>query len=136
MIKPSPTVVVPMRRALWMSIAVLIAAAGFGALIGSLVSASAGWAVVLGLSIPAIFFGVTIAVALVTAASGPTQLGIVVLGSWLLKMLVLILFLAKFGDSDFYDRGVFFGVFLAGIVAVLVGEALIVVKAKFPSVDV
>jgi hypothetical protein len=118
--------------------------AAVGALVLLAVAVPIGWAVagvpgvwgaVLGVLVPVLFLGITAAVALVTARLSTSTLGAAVLGSWLLKIAVLIVVLVALDGRDFYDRGVFFVVFLVGTAGFLVVEALVVVRTKVPYVE-
>ena len=95
---------------------------------------AAGWGVLLGGGIPWAFFGVTALTALRTANVNPSQLGAIVLGSWLLKIIALIGVLAWMRGQDFYSRPVFFVTLLIATIGLLVTEAQITLKAKVPYV--
>ncbi len=134
---PAPTgLVVPMRRTLRF--------AALGAVVLLAIAVPVGWAVagvpgvwgaVLGVAVPVLFLGITAVVALFTARLSPTTLGAAVLGSWLLKIALLIVVLVALDGRDFYDRGVFFVVFLVGTAGFLVVEALVVVRTRVPYVE-
>ena len=133
---PLPGVRVPMSAVLrWGtagSVVVMVAAAG----IGWLVAGSAGlWGGVLGIAIPVAFYTITVVAALVTLRVRPEVFGAAVLGSWVVKIAVLIGVLAALRDADFYSRGVFFVAFVVGTVGYLVAEALIVVKTRVPFIE-
>lgn len=81
------------------------------------------------------FFGVTAGVALITSKMPPTTLGAVVLGSWLLKMLALIVVLVALKNADFYDRISFGLALLLGTIAALILEAWVVTKSRVPYVN-
>ena len=135
MATPSPAVVLPMQRIIkagWIGFGVLLPV---GLVLVALGQSAAGWGVVLGVGLPFAFFMVTSIVALRTATLGVDKLGAVVLGSWLLKLIALIVALAWLRGQDFYSRPVFFGVFLTCTIGLLVLEALIVQKTKVPYVD-
>ena len=87
------------------------------------------------MAIPVLFLGITAAVALFTARLSPSTLGAAVLGSWLLKIVVLLVALIALDGRDFYSRGVFFVVFLLGTAGFLVVEAIVVVRTKVPYVE-
>ena len=95
---------------------------------------AAGWGVLLGGGIPWAFFGVTALTALRTANVNPSQLGAIVLGSWLLKIIALIGVLAWMRGQDFYSRPIFFVTLLIATIGLLVTEAQISLKAKVPYV--
>jgi hypothetical protein len=82
-----------------------------------------------------VFLGITATVALATARLSPSTLGAAVLGSWLLKIVVLIVVLVVLDGRDFYSRGVFFVVFLLGTAGFLLVEAFVVVRTKVPYVE-
>jgi hypothetical protein len=106
------------------------------ALIGMGLGGTPGlWAGVLGALVPLAFFGVTVAIALLSARMSTTALGAVVLGSWLLKMVLLIAVLVALRGSDFYDRTVFGVVLLVGTIGALTLEALVVTRTRVPYVD-
>jgi hypothetical protein len=62
---------------------------------------------------------------LYTVGKGATTMGAVVMGSWLAKMVVLIVVLVVLTRFDFYDRVVLFVVLLLGAV----GSALLDYRA-------
>jgi hypothetical protein len=134
---PAPVgLVVPMRRTLRL--------AALGAVVLVAVAVPVGWAIagmpgvwgaVLGVTVPVVFLGITATVALVTARLSPSTLGAAVLGSWLLKIVVLIVVLVVLDGRDFYSRGVFFVVFLLGTAGFLLVEAFVVVRTKVPYVE-
>jgi hypothetical protein len=128
--------VAPMRRTLLF--------AALGAVVLLAVAVPIGWAVagvpgvwgaMLGVLVPVLFLGITAAVALLTARLSTSTLGAAVLGSWLLKIVVLIVVLVALDGRDFYARGVFFVVFLLGTAGFLVVEALVVLRTKVPYVE-
>ena len=59
-------------------------------------------------------------------------LGAAVLGSWLVKMILLIVILVLLRDADFYSRPVLFITLLVGTVGALVLEALVVSRTQVP----
>ena len=99
------------------------------------VGIKAAWGVALGGGIPWIFFGITTLTALKTAGVSAEKLGAIVLGSWLLKIIALLVALAWLRGQDFYDRPIFFATFLIATIGLLVTEALISLKTKVPYVD-
>ena len=135
MTKPSPALVVPMRRSLLAFAATLVATPVVAWITGQVTGSAAGWAVLLGLLVPVFFFGITILAALATAAKGPGVMAGAVLGSWLVKLSALIGFLYWLEGQDFYAKPVFFGCFVTGTIALLVAEAAIVQKARVPRID-
>lgn len=98
--------------------------------LGWLIAGAPGaWGALLGLLVPAGFLLVTAAVALATRRlDNLTAFGAAVMGSYLAKIVVLIAVLAVLRDQDFYHRGVFFVVLVAGTTAYLVMEALVTTR--------
>jgi hypothetical protein len=78
------------------------------------------------------FLTITVGVALVTAGMDATALGASVLGSWLVKMVLLLVVLALLRDADFYSRPVLFVSLLVGTIGTLVLEALVVTRTQVP----
>lgn len=104
--------------------------------VGWLVDGSAGmWGAILGIAIPVAFYSITVIVALVTLRVRPEVFGAAILGSWVVKIAVLIGVLAALSNADFYSRGAFFVAFVVGTVGYLVAEALIVVKTRVPFIE-
>jgi hypothetical protein len=93
------------------------------------------WGAVIGLALPALFLGLTVVLALRTARLQPSALGAVVLGSWVVKLAVLVVALALLDRWDGWHRPTFFVAFLLGTVGWLVGEALVVVRTRVPYVE-
>ena len=131
----SAAVANPMRRVLLFALLALVAAPIIGLLAGALAGPAAGWGSGIGLSLPAAFFGATALVAWLTAPKSPTAMAGIVLGSWLVKVVVIIGVLFWLKGQDFYDRGWFLGAFGVGVVAMLAAEFLIVQRARTPYVD-
>ena len=126
----------PMRRVLRLGTGGFLAALPLATLIGFLIDGASGaWGALLGMAIPVAFFSVTAAVALWTARVRPEWLGAAVLGSWLIKVIVLIAVLAWLSNADFYNRAIFFVMLLIGTIGYLVVEAAIVLRTRVPYVD-
>src|SRR5699024_552615 len=62
------------------------------------------WGVLIGAAIGGGFVLLTAASVLFTSSTNPATTGAVVLGSWLLKIVVLIIVLVLIRDLTFYDR--------------------------------
>lgn len=133
---PLPGVRVPMTAVLrWGSLGSL-AALVVAAMIGYLVAGTAGlWGAVLGIAIPVIFYSITVVVAVVTVRVRPEVFGAAILGSWVVKIAVLIGVLAILSGATFYSRGAFFIAFVVGTVGYLVAEAVIVVRTRVPYLE-
>lgn len=97
---------------------------------------SAGlWGAVLGIVVPVAFFSITVIVALVTLRVKPQVFGAAILGSWLIKIVVLVVVLALLSRADFYSRTAFFIAFVIGTIGYLVTEAVIVIKTRVPYLE-
>lgn len=133
---PLPGVRVPMTAVLrWGSLGSLIAMV-VAVVVGFLIAGMPGlWGALLGIAIPVAFFSITVIVALVTVRVRPEVFGAAILGSWLIKIVVLIAVLAVLSRADFYDRGIFFAAFVVGTVGYLVTEAIIVVRTRVPYIE-
>lgn len=119
----------------WGSLGSLIAMV-VAVVIGFLIAGMPGlWGALLGIAIPVAFFSITVIVALVTVRVRPEVFGAAILGSWLIKIVVLIAVLAVLSRADFYDRGIFFAAFVVGTVGYLVTEAIIVVRTRVPYIE-
>jgi hypothetical protein len=129
-----PTALVtPMRRVLRIGLIAFLVALPVAVLIGYLVAGAAGaWGAAIGMGIAVGFFTITVGVALGTAAMDATGLGASVLGSWLIKMVLLLVVLAVLRDADFYSRPVLFISLLIGTIGALVLEALVVTRTQVP----
>ena len=127
---------IPMGRVLAIGGAAFAVAFPVAALAGWALAGSPGaWGAVIGLAIPFAFFSVTAAVALWTARVRVELLGVAVLGSWILKLVLLIGALAALRDADFYSRPALFAALLLGTAGYLVLEAVIVTRTRVPYVE-
>jgi hypothetical protein len=123
-----------MRRIVRFTLGFLILGVACGMVI-SLSDQPIGYGIIIGSSVSLGFFLVTALVALQTATSAPERLAVVVLSSWLLKMVVLIALLAWLQNQDFYDRLALFLTLTLTTVLTLIADALISVKTKVPYVE-
>ncbi len=123
------------RRALRDMLALVAVVAVLGVGIGALVAEppSAGvWGALIGVAITLLFSGTTVLSMLVTAGSSPVRMAGVVLGSWLAKMVLLIVLLVVLRDLQFYDRRVLVAVLLAGVLGSVLVDYRAVVKGRIP----
>ena len=128
---PADGVVRMMRVGLLTLLALAPVATGLGAL----VAGRAGvWGALLGLALPALVLVVTLGAALATRRSRPEVLAAAVLGSYLLKLVLVIAVLAVLRGLDGYDRPVLGVTALVGLTVALVAEAVATVRAKVPHV--
>lgn len=131
---PAPTAE-PLSRVLRLGLLGFAVAAPVVALVGWLVDGLAGvLGALLGLAVPAAFFGVTALVDRLTRHLPPSTTGAVVLVSWLAKLLVLVGVLVLVDRSSAWSRPVFGVVFLLATAAWLGLEAWLVLRARQPYV--
>lgn len=121
-----------LRAGLLAGVAAGLVAAGLG---GLLAGPPGAWGGLLGVAVPVGFLSVTAVVALVTARLDATRLGVAVLGSWLVKLLLLIGALAALREATFYHRGAFFAAFCLAVVGYLLLEGYVVVRTRTPYVQ-
>jgi hypothetical protein len=87
----------------------------------------------MGLSV--VFIGLTSVTALLTMKLKTQTLGLVVLTSWLVKIVLLLVVLASLRDADFYHRPTLLASMLVGLVGYLTIEALIVQRSRILYVE-
>lgn len=121
----------PLIRALkfgWMSLAAvaLVSLVAWGATRGT----TGMWGVLLGVAIGGGFLLLTVVSVLATAQMSAATTGAVVLGTWLMKIVVLLMLLYLLRGLDFYDRTAFAVTVMIALVVVLASEAYGVVTSK------
>ncbi len=103
--------------------------------LGAAVSGSSGvWGAVLGAVIGGGFILTTAAVVLFGAKLPPSTAGLIMLVSWVGKVLVALIVVAILQRFDFYDRVVLFLTVVGALVIVLGAETYGVVRQKVPYV--
>jgi hypothetical protein len=126
---------VPLRMTL-AGLAALVVLAPVAAAAGGLVAGTAGvWGGLLGVSLPGLVLLVTLAAVWLTRNASATALAAAVFGSYLVKLVLLLVVLAALREADFYHRPVLGITALLGLVLALVVEALAVVRANAPYVE-
>lgn len=88
------------------------------------------WAVLMGVAVGGGFVLATAATVLATSNSSPTSTMAVVLGGWLVKMLVLVVFLLWIRRFDFYDSTAFGLTTIAALVVALGAETWGVITTR------
>ncbi|WP_251150271.1 hypothetical protein [Cellulosimicrobium sp. Marseille-Q4280] len=107
-----------------------------GVAVGALVAGVPGvWGALLGVAVALVFSATTVWAMLRTVDSSPTTTAAVVMGSWLVKMVVLIAVLVVLRGLDFYDRWVFAGVLLVGVIGSAVMDYRAVNRGRIPYVE-
>lgn len=123
---------VALRSMLWLLVALTV----IGGAAGWAVAAAPGvWGALIGVAITLVFSGTTVVAMLRTARSDATTTAVVVLGSWLGKMLVVIVVLAALRGRDFYDRIVLAAVLTIGVIGSAVLDFRAVQQGRVPYVE-
>jgi hypothetical protein len=137
----APTVTVQavravLRRALRdMLVLVAVVAVG-GSIIGWLLEGAPGvWGALIGAGVALVFSGTTVLSMLRTADSPAATTGMVVLGAWLLKMILLVVLLAVLDGMTFYDREVLVVVVLVAVLGSVYLDYRAVVTGRVPYVE-
>jgi hypothetical protein len=126
-----------MRRVLVVTGSGLAVLLPLGTVAGWLLGGSeVGIGILLGLALPAAFFGATVLTGVLAARMDNTRFVGVVVGSWLGKVICLIVVMALIGDGDFFDRTAFFVAFVVGVAGWLAAEAIVVLRSRVPYVEV
>jgi hypothetical protein len=122
----SPEVHAVFRRALRDMVVLVAGVTVLGVGIGYLVAGLPGvWGALIGAGIALLFSGTTTLSMLKTSDAAPGRMMAVIMGTWLGKLVVVIVLLAVLRGLDFYDRYV-----LAVVVAVaVIGSALLDYRA-------
>ncbi|GEA81676.1 hypothetical protein [Cellulomonas uda] len=121
-----------LRTVLWLLGALLVVGVGVGWLVAG---APGVWGALIGVGLALVFSGTTIVAMLRTAHSSAQTMAAVVMGTWLAKVLVVIVVLAVLRDQDFYSRGVLAVVLLAGVLGSAYLDYRAVSRARIPYVD-
>lgn len=114
------------RRALRDTLLFLGALTVLGVGLGALVAGPPGvWGALIGVGFALVFCGTTIVVMQRTAHAAPQAMAIAVMGSWLAKLVVVMVALALLRGQTFYDRVVLLVVVAVGTI----GSALLDYRA-------
>ena len=93
------------------------------------------WGALIGVGITLVFSGTTVVAMLRTAEATATTTAAVVMGSWLAKMIVVIVVLAVIRDQTFYDRAVLAAVLAVGVVGSALLDYRAVLRGRVPYVE-
>lgn len=105
-----------------------------GAAIGYVVDGTAGLlGALLGGVVALVFSGTTVLSMLIAANRPPSVLAGVILGAWLAKMFVLVVFFASIDGLTFYNKQVLASVLLAVVVASAAIDLRAVLQARVPN---
>jgi len=121
-----------LRHMLWLLGALLVLGVG----IGWLVAGSKGvWGALIGVGLALVFSGTTVVAMLRTVHSSPQTMAAVVMGTWLAKVVVVIVVLALIRDADFYSKPVLAVVLLVGVLGSAYLDYRAVYSARLPYVE-
>ncbi|MFV0285871.1 MAG: hypothetical protein ACK5IM_05690 [Demequina sp.] len=124
------------RRALRVTIIVIVAMAVIAVPVGLLVAGGAGvLAAEIGVAVAALA-GLTTQIAMVVAHQKPPHLMAAYIGgSWLAKMLIIIVALLVLQGVEGFEKEIFAGFAVVGILATLAVDFSVIRKARIPYVD-
>lgn len=132
---PDPTTAV-FRRALRDTVLLLGVLTVLGVGVGALVAGLPGvWGALVGVGLALVFSGTTVVAMLRTLHSPPHTMAAVVMGTWLAKVLVVVVVLALIRDQEFYSRGVLAAVLALGVVGSAVLDYRAVANGRVPYVE-
>ncbi len=121
-----------LRSVLWLLGALTVLGIGIGYLVAG---AEGVWGALIGVGLALVFSGTTIVAMLRTVHSSPQVMAGVVMGSWLAKVLVVIVVLAVLRDQTFYSKGVLAAVLLAGVLGSAYLDYRAVYYSRLPYVE-
>lgn len=134
---PVPGPEAPLRAALRYGLFGLAVLTVLALLIAGAVSGLAGvWGALLGAAIGGGFILTTVVAVLWGAKLPPTMAGAVMLGSWVGKLLILLVVVLVLNQFEFFDRVALFLTVVGALIIVLGAETYGVVRQKVPYVTV
>lgn len=111
--------------------AALLALAVVGSGLAYLLAGIPGvWGALIGAALGGLFILATAGSILVGAKTSATNLAMIVLGGWLLKLIFLVVALAVLRNYYFYNRVALFAVVCGAVAVVLGSEVMAVLKTK------
>lgn len=111
--------------------AALLALAVVGSGLSFLLAGIPGvWGALIGAALGGLFILATAGSILVGAKTSATNLAMIVLGGWLLKLIFLVVALAVLRNYYFYNRVALFAVVCGAVAVVLGSEVMAVLKTK------
>lgn len=121
-----------LRTVLWLLAGLTVLGVG----IGLAVAGTAGlWGALIGVGLALVFSGTTIVAMLRTLRSSPAAMAGVVMGTWLAKVVVVVVVLALIKDQDFYSKPVLAVVLLVGVLGSAYLDYRAVTRAHVPYVE-
>lgn len=126
----------PLRAALRYGIIGLIALVVISAILGSIFAGLPGlWGALLGAAIGGGFILTTAASVLLSARIESGLQGVVLLGSWVGKLLVAVIVVAVLRNFDFYSRPTLFLTVVGALVIVLGAETYGLLRHRVPIIE-
>ena len=112
----------------------VLAVLGVG--VGALTAGLAGvWGALVGVAIAAFFCGTTVWSMLRSVGASPAAMAGLVMGSWIAKIVILMVVLAVLRGQDFYDRWVLLAVVAVGAIGSSLLDYRAVQQGRVPYVD-
>lgn len=125
-----------LRKALLWGTAAWLLLSVLSVIVWSLVDGGPGaWGVLVGAAIGGFFVLTTAIVTLATARSRAMTMGAVLLGTWLLKLVVVIVVVALIKELDFYSRPALVVTMALSLVVVLAVETWTVMRSNAPVIE-
>lgn len=108
-----------------------------GTAVGWLIGGSeVGLGILLGLAIPAVFFGLTVLTGVLAAKLDNGPFVGVVMAAWVVKIVALMVVMSQLRGADFFSTVAFFVAFVVGVAGWLAAEVIVVLRTRTPYVDV
>lgn len=120
------------RRLLLLTAAVTVLGAGIGYLVAQLPGL---WGALIAAGLGLVFTFTTVATLRFLVGRGPELLQIVLIGSWLIKMALVVVLMLWLRSQDFYDRGVFFLTLAVVVIGAVVVEIGTIATTRIPTVE-
>ncbi|GAA3962212.1 hypothetical protein [Gordonia caeni] len=93
------------------------------------------WGVLIGAGVGGTFILLTVVTIMATGNLSPSVTMAAVMGSWFLKMVVVLVVMAVLSNMDFYSKGALVSMLIGAIIAVLGSEVWGVLTTRTPYVD-
>lgn len=125
-----------LRTALRSTLLLLVVLAVVGVAAGALLAGMPGvWAAVIGVAMALVFSATTTVVLLRTVTSPPAVMAAWVMGTWLVKVLLVVVVLGVLRGYDFYSRPVLAAVLGLGVVGSALLDYRAVTRGRVPYVE-
>lgn len=122
-----------LRQALRWAVALTVVVAVVGSLVGWFVAEVPGvWGALMGAGLTLVFCGATIVAMMMTTHSNPTTMTAVVVGTWFVKVVIVLGLVIAVRDATFYDKPVFVGTVVIAVIGTLVLDMRAVSSGRMP----